>query len=1225
MDFDFFFFLNALREIMESEFIPDNEKLFKEYKKREERLSDFMNDFLINKTNILWNKEGELKIPPSIFIQKFLEILKEYLNYTNLNYFSIPVIGKISAGKSTFLNSLLGIDCLQSATNITTKFICIIRHNENNKVPRLYPVIKKNRKSVINPNAFNFDKDEKNELKGDLKEHIKNINNKIKNCPNLYKLRIEEFFYILEADLDIFKGDNFQYSKMFEFLDIPGLDEITEFYLQKIIPYITPNTHFSIFLFDAGGCEDEGSKALFNKFLHLMNSKAKKNSFFIYNKLDIFKKGNSGDLNENENEENQILYFKNEILFKEYKLKLKNNHLIGLDSVQLKYDKKKDQNFKDYVLSYIQSLPENEDNSDFSILLKDKIKKDFNIGKISLNDNLNNENMMDEDENHLKVINSQLESKYYDTLEIQFYTQMKKIYNLNNKHIPKNENKVEKFKELFEKFNKSFKDTVVDFVGNSNLFLLIKTFNTLLIRLYELSKNKDEKEGIKSIIYHMCKHFSRLLYPKMEIKKQEGIDDDIIRFRFFNFEFEIQNIFNWNKEIITSLDSDLKRFKAFNSELINRASLNVQKVLDYFNNKKIRITFIGQEYSGKSSILNYIIGKNILPFHEKDKNSNINLVFQPNNDYKDENIKLYKARIRLTDNNFIFERSQNKEIASGCEDIKKKLIELKTKETNFENSFYILNTPIEFFKIVQISDEILNKFEIIYLSGKYIKDLQFGSNKNLETLIKYTDNFVYVEKETNISEQNFLFLKKIIFFISALNATFNLENFLFLINKCTKEDLTKTIINPLQIFLPKICWFSTKDYEKFLKIKSLVKDDKIFFTTVIKKMKSKKQKDILDGLLNKINSLQDFRMSSKMNFIRRIFINLFFDFFFRKPEEIISNLKTILLDNNFSNEDLEKNKKTINKIEEQFSILQNSIYNHVSNFDSNADVFMSDLYNLFFNTKYYLDYNLKITIENTKDYLKSVFSLIDKKISENDIENSKYYFSDNNEQKKLLKDFEDKFREFREIILEGLNKYKDKYISCIQNIYKNKLEKEKNIDKIMENEEEIYFESILDKLSNFNENYKIFLEKNKINDFALSSKIFIKDYNRGNINKESIKSKFKFGWFFFYNIRNKIKNKFIFPKSICYFHNGKNLNESKYMEYYQFKYRGFKYFINNILEDIYYELKNNLEHIIQLKLEKFEKIKDNVDDFIKIYIDIFDLFDEDEDDDDEDKNNNSQK
>ena len=237
-------------KFIEHEILPENEKLVIDYKNREKELAAFMNDFLINKTYILWDDKGELKIPPSIFVQKFLEILKEYLNYTNLEYFSIPVIGKISSGKSTFLNSLLGIDCLESATKITTKFICIIRHNEDYETPRLFPVIKVERKSKINPKAVNFIKDEKNELRGDLKEHIKNINRKIEKCKNLEALPIEDFFYILEAKLDIFKGENFIFSKMFEFLDVPGLNEIEEFCLKRVIPYITPNTHFSIFLFD---------------------------------------------------------------------------------------------------------------------------------------------------------------------------------------------------------------------------------------------------------------------------------------------------------------------------------------------------------------------------------------------------------------------------------------------------------------------------------------------------------------------------------------------------------------------------------------------------------------------------------------------------------------------------------------------------------------------------------------------------------------------------------------------------------------------------------------------------------------------------------------------------------------------------------------------------------------------------------------------------------------
>ncbi len=173
--------------------------------------------------------------------------MKEYLNYTELDYFSIPIIGKISSGKSTFLNSLLGLDCLESDTKITTKFVCIIRHNKELSKPKLFPVILKKRKSEINQNAYNFIKDTKNELKGDLKTIIHDINKKIEDCKELEQLKKEEFFYILEANLDIFKDENYIFSKMFEFMDIPGLNEITEFYLKNIIPLITPNTNFSIF------------------------------------------------------------------------------------------------------------------------------------------------------------------------------------------------------------------------------------------------------------------------------------------------------------------------------------------------------------------------------------------------------------------------------------------------------------------------------------------------------------------------------------------------------------------------------------------------------------------------------------------------------------------------------------------------------------------------------------------------------------------------------------------------------------------------------------------------------------------------------------------------------------------------------------------------------------------------------------------------------------------
>jgi hypothetical protein len=280
---------------------------------------------------------------------------------------------------------------------------------------------------------------------------------------------------------------------------------------------------------------------------------------------------------------------------------------------------------------------------------------------------------------------------------------------------------------------------------------------------------------------------------------------------------------------------------------------------------------------------------------------------------------------------------------------------------------------------------------------------------------------------------------------------------------------------------------------------------------------------------------------------------------------------------------------------------------------------LSEFYNLIFNVKYYLDYNLKITTENTKNYLSSILFLINKKIME---DNPKFSFSSDNEKDQLINNFENHFKDFKDMILEHLGKYNDKYISNIDDFYKNKLYETKNIDKLMENEEKLYFDSILDKFSNYDNIYDNFKEKNNINDISLQSKIFINDYNRSYINKDSIKTEFRFGWFLLYSIKNKMQNRFLLPQNLCFLFDNKNLKKEKSKDYYAFRYNGLKYFINNILWDIYDDMKNNLEHIIQFKLENFSKINENINSFIEIYIDLFDLFDENDEKKDKDEKEN---
>ena len=69
------------------------------------------------------------------------EFKKKYELYVNIERFAIPVIGRISAGKSTFLSYLLGLPDIKGEEEIsTTQIVCIIRHNRDCKNPKAYSV-----------------------------------------------------------------------------------------------------------------------------------------------------------------------------------------------------------------------------------------------------------------------------------------------------------------------------------------------------------------------------------------------------------------------------------------------------------------------------------------------------------------------------------------------------------------------------------------------------------------------------------------------------------------------------------------------------------------------------------------------------------------------------------------------------------------------------------------------------------------------------------------------------------------------------------------------------------------------------------------------------------------------------------------------------------------------------------------------------------------------------
>jgi len=80
-----------------------------------------------------------------------------------------------------------------------------------------------------------------------------------------------------------------KYSKIFEFMDLPGLnedDEKDDFFTTNILPVISYNTKFSFFIFDCLGIKDKDTIKIYENFNNLLDDNIE-NNFYILNKIDL--------------------------------------------------------------------------------------------------------------------------------------------------------------------------------------------------------------------------------------------------------------------------------------------------------------------------------------------------------------------------------------------------------------------------------------------------------------------------------------------------------------------------------------------------------------------------------------------------------------------------------------------------------------------------------------------------------------------------------------------------------------------------------------------------------------------------------------------------------------------------------------------------------------------------------------------------------------------------
>ena len=132
----------------------------------------------------------------------------------------VPIVAKISSGKSFLLNVIYNIDFLECKAGICSKFVNILRYNPKLEQPCFYHL----KIEEQNKNEYIFKRDSNYEIKfgkSSIIEENKNINQFLAASP---QIKYEDIFYMTELNEVEFIKDK-EYLLTHDLCDIPRLSE----------------------------------------------------------------------------------------------------------------------------------------------------------------------------------------------------------------------------------------------------------------------------------------------------------------------------------------------------------------------------------------------------------------------------------------------------------------------------------------------------------------------------------------------------------------------------------------------------------------------------------------------------------------------------------------------------------------------------------------------------------------------------------------------------------------------------------------------------------------------------------------------------------------------------------------------------------------------------------------------------------------------------------------
>ena len=716
-----------------------------------------------------------------------------------------PMVAMISAGKTSILKVIFDIDFLEANAGVGTKFINIIRYNPSvGKNPRFYHLKLKN----LGNGDYEYYKDpDFKEVIG--KENIKQKNEDLNAEFRKKEMPYEDLFYMIEVGEVNFINDK-EYLKNYDLVDVPGVNEYNpeedkinekpsenktedlppppfdleiedleenkiedensqqniqkpqkkeekniihetmedemqvydpnseKNYLTEIFKIIKNKMNNGIIVFSVDNYQHTENYRIIAKLQKVIN-KPIQNFLILLNKID---KSENKEYDLNTLNSKIMKYFPSAKVFNPVK-----NLIVACSKIQLENESKMDKSFKhllyyhflNFLMTSRVTPGGTPTTSGFSFI-------DF-LKKINPNKNIKKKIFI---EKVNKIIDDKNLSQILEEITqiITFLKEEHQDDNLNLGIRPDDFTKDEilKFKENFQVEEAGEEQEE----GENEEFNLDEIDgNIIILYYYSEFKNKKCIPPISADTQSIMNYFT------MENMAQNSEEEDE------KIKIENKNKIEEEKNLNDKINDISQRMMEFYEECVKEkiSENKLDKLRKYINSsvgilktsKLLYIPMLGVSNAGKSTILNGIIGKKILPAQKNECTKKGILIKHWEKDYTVIRKTRFKHEKMGNDDIYYFEPDEDI-IAKGIKKINRVLEgtngEFSKKEEDF---FYEIDINIKFVNDLKLDDSLKEKICFIDLPG-------FGTNNEFEKkgvyahLMKSCNIFLFVVFNLKIRE-----------------------------------------------------------------------------------------------------------------------------------------------------------------------------------------------------------------------------------------------------------------------------------------------------------------------------------------------------------------------------------------------------------------------------------------------------------------------------------------